>query len=206
MAHDAIEHKDSDFESEAEVSQTHEQLLSEVNELNDCLLKQDNDNLIKKAARERSELKAELEKALEQIVILKSAPSVEDVSECEEYAVHMACPTSLQTKHASVIDELDIARNALEEVKTRPVLLGAYKTCPALQIQYDDAYARIKDLEKSISTAKSKIPVCDVCPVFIDELNDLRLAKQTVEDENTYLHTVLSWVSSSEPQLGIMIK
>lgn len=150
MAHDAIEHKDDDSESKAEVSQTHEQLISEVNELNDCLLKQD--NLIKKAARERSELKAELEKALEQIDILKSAPSVEDISECDECAVHMASLASLRTKHASLIDELDSARNALEEVKSRPMLLGVCKNCPALQSQYDDACVRIKTTTTTTTT------------------------------------------------------
>ena len=92
---------------------------------------------------------------MEQIYILKSAPSVEDISECDECAVHMACLASLQSKHAPLIDELDRTKNALDEVKSRPVLLDVCKSCPALQSQFDDSCARIKDLKKSISTAKS---------------------------------------------------
>jgi hypothetical protein len=105
-----------------------------------------------------------------------------------------------------LIDELDRTKNALDEVKSRPMLLGVCKTCLALQSQFDDACVRVKDLEKSLSSTKSKVPVCDACLAYVDELHELKLAKQTIDDENTYLRIVLSWVSSREPQLGLMIK
>jgi hypothetical protein len=143
---------------------------------------------------------------LQEIDVLKSVPNVEDISKCVECSIHMASLASLQSKHASLIDELDRTKNALDEVKSRPMLLGVYETSPALQSQFDDACVRIKDLEKSFSSAKSKVPICDACPAYVDELYELKLVMRTIDDENTYLRTVLSWVSSREPQLGLMIK
>lgn len=188
--------KESDSDSETEVKPTPEQLALEVEELNDCLLNQD--KLLKKASCERIELKAKLESALIEIDMLKSAPTVSDVVECDECVVYMSSIASLQSKHALLVDELDLTRVALDEVKTRPVLLGACKSCPALQIQLDDACAKIKALEKSDLIAKSKVPECTKCP-------ELRHSLQNTEDENHYLCIVLSWVSSREPWLGMMI-
>ncbi|KAK8448405.1 hypothetical protein SEVIR_7G001557v4 [Setaria viridis] len=176
--------KESDSDTKTEVKPTPEQLALEVEELNDCLINQD--KLLKKAARERVELKPKLESALIDIDMLKSAPTVSDVVECDECAVHMASIASLQSKHALLVDELDLTRAALDEIKTRLILLGACKSCPALQTKFDDACARIKVLEKS------EVSVCTECP-------EIRDALQHAKDENSYVHTVLSWVSSREP-------
>src|SRR5688572_3904943 len=117
--------------------------------------------------------------------MLKSTPIVSDVVECDECGVHMASLASLQSKHALLVDELDLTRAALDEVKNRPVLLGACKSCPALQVQLDDACAKLSALEKSEFIARSKQPECTVCP-------ELKLNLQHAEDENSYLRTVLS--------------
>jgi hypothetical protein len=37
-------------------------------------------------------------------------------------------------------------------------------------------------------------------------LDNLAVEKANLENENTYLRAILSWVSASEPQLGMMIK
>ncbi|XP_014661115.1 putative uncharacterized protein DDB_G0282133 [Setaria italica] len=74
--------KESDSNTETEVKPTPEQLALEVEELNDCLINQD--KLLKKVARERVELKAKLESALIEIDMLKSAPPIFDVVECNE--------------------------------------------------------------------------------------------------------------------------
>src|SRR5207237_5342374 len=74
----------SDPEPDSEVtdtSPTREQLVLEVDELNECLINQD--KLIKRAARERNELKARLETALHEIVF-KSASVAPDVLDCNE--------------------------------------------------------------------------------------------------------------------------
>src|SRR5438105_11910010 len=73
----------SDPEPDSEVtdtSPTREQLVLEVDELNECLINQD--KLIKRAARERNELKARLEIALHEIEVFKSTSVAPDVLEC----------------------------------------------------------------------------------------------------------------------------
>ena len=47
---------------------------------------------------------------------------------------------------------------------------------------------------------------CHVCPCLISDLDNLAVEKANLENKNTYLRAILSWVSSSEPQLGMMIK
>ena len=47
---------------------------------------------------------------------------------------------------------------------------------------------------------------CSVCPGLIADLDSLAVEKVNLENKNTYLRAILSWVSSSEPQLGMMIK
>ena len=41
---------------------------------------------------------------------------------------------------------------------------------------------------------------------MISDLDNLAVEKANLENENTYLRAILSWVSGSEPQLGMMIK
>ena len=41
---------------------------------------------------------------------------------------------------------------------------------------------------------------------MIADLDSLAVEKANLENKNTYLRAILSWVSSSEPQLGMVIK
>ena len=41
---------------------------------------------------------------------------------------------------------------------------------------------------------------------MISDLDNLAVEKANLENENIYLRAILSWVSASEPQLGMMIK
>ena len=47
---------------------------------------------------------------------------------------------------------------------------------------------------------------CHVCPGLISDLDNLAVEKANLENENTYLRAILSWISGREPQLGMMIK
>ena len=94
----------------------------------------------------------------------------------------------------------------LEEMKTRPVLLGACKLCPTLRSELDEKNALIKSFGKT-KVVESSPPIdCSVCPSLIADLDSLAVEKADLENENIYLRAILSWVSSSEPQLGMMIK
>ena len=46
---------------------------------------------------------------------------------------------------------------------------------------------------------------CARCESFVLELESCRHDKMKTEEDNTYLRSILSWVSCSEPQLGMMI-
>ena len=64
----------------------------------------------------------------------------------------------------------------------------------------------IKSFGKT-KVVESSPPIdCSVCPGLISDLDNLAVEKANLENENTYLRAILSWVSSSEPQLGMMIK
>ena len=94
----------------------------------------------------------------------------------------------------------------LEELRSRPVLLGACKLCPTLRSELDEKNALIKSLWRT-KVAESRPHIdCHVCPGLISDLDNLAVEKSNLENENTYLRVILSWVSSSESQLGIMIK
>src|SRR6266540_2406834 len=197
----------SDPEPDSEVtdtSPTREQLVLEVDELNECLINQD--KLIKRAARERNELKARLETALHEIEVFKSASVAPDVLECNECETHMASLASLKSKYANLVDELDKAKTTLNEAKTGPILLRPCEPCSVLKKELDDSHARINLLEKSCSSSSQNALVeCDVCPALLQELDDFKYALTNTKDENTHLRSVLGWVSAREPQLGMLL-
>ena len=125
----------------------------------------------------------ELAKAKHELELVKDAPIISDVLECEECPIFKSDLASLQSKFATIVCEL-------EEMKSRPVLLGACKLCPTLRSELDEKNALIKSLGKTN---------CLVCPDLISDLDDYAVEKTNLENENTYLRAILSWISSSEP-------
>jgi len=64
----------------------------------------------------------------------------------------------------------------------------------------------IKSFGKT-KVVESSPPIdCSICPSLIADLDSLAVEKANMENENTYLRAILSWVSANEPQLGMMIK
>ena len=84
------------------------------------------------------------------------------------------------------------------------MLLGACKSCPDLRSDLAEKNAKISNLEKAISdsTAEGK---CARCEGLVLKLKNSRHDKMRTEEDNTYLQSILSWVSCSEPQLGMML-
>ena len=83
----------------------------------------------------------ELAKAKHELELAKDAPIVSDVLECNECPIFKSDLASLQSKFATFVCEL-------EEMKSRPVLLGACKICPMLRLELDEKNALIKSLGK----------------------------------------------------------
>ena len=85
-----------------------------------------------------------------------------------------------------------------------PTLLGACKLCSSLQSELAEKNKKISLLEmaSSDSTGDGK---CELCEGLVLELESCRRDKLKSEEENTYLRTILSWVSCNEPQLSMMV-
>jgi len=210
MAKDSKNEKNddsSDSENESEV-RTYDELILEVESLTYAL---DNRNkLIKDTKVRHTQFTIDLENAAKEIELLKSAVSKLDElkvaqsevaknvsAECSECTTHMLDLVALQSKCAALVEERDVVLASLDELKASRVLLSACDACPTLQSKLDEARAKIRELEKS------SIPECMLCLARVDELNELRAIQALTEEENEYLRTV-SWMSSREPQLGML--
>jgi uncharacterized protein YhaN len=104
------------------------------------------DHMLREAKKLRKELRALLEDArtrvaeLETQVLdgmletdsLKTSPVVSDEVDCADCSVFLADLTALKEKHVSKCEELDVLRVELAELQSRPTLLGACTSCPAL--------------------------------------------------------------------------
>jgi hypothetical protein len=99
--------------------------------------------------------------------------------------------------------ELDVLRIKLAELQSRPTLLGACTSCPGLHEKIAELRYRIISLEANL-----KVPIPTSCSTYeLHAVKNLELAQcvDHLQDENIKLREVLSWLSSQEPQLGMMI-
>jgi hypothetical protein len=111
--------------------------------------------------------------------------------------------TALRENHASKCEELDVLRVELAELQSRPTLLGACTSCPGLHKKIAELRSRIVSLEADL---KVHIPTsCSTCKLHA--VNNLELTQWVdhLQDENSKLCEVLSWLSCQEPQHGMMI-
>jgi hypothetical protein len=74
-----------------------------------------------------------------------------------------------------------------------------------LQIELAENNARIALLEKASSVTALVPSHCALYKGLQSMLESCRHEKARIEEENTHLRSVLSWLFSSEPQLGMMV-
>src|SRR5579859_5947014 len=186
--------KPLDEDSTPEVSPTIESLSSELDSLNEALLSQS--KLLKRACKDRKEFREKWESALKELEFARSSVHISEETECDECAVHMSNFASLQTRYATLMDEI-------EEMRARPLVLGACKSCPGLRSELAKKDVKLALFEKASS--ESTDAKCSKCEALELEVTNCRHEKMRVGEENTYLYSILNWVSSSEPQLGMMV-
>jgi hypothetical protein len=148
------------------------------------------DKLLKHAARERNEFKDKLEvveKELEEAK--KLIVHVSDEVECDECVVHITNFFELQSKYSILLDEND-------ELKARSSLLGTCKSCSGLQSELAEKNAKILALAKAC--LDSTVVECARYDSLVLELESYRWDKMRSEEDNTYLQSILNWVSCSE--------
>jgi hypothetical protein len=128
---------------------------------------------------------------------------VSDELDCVDCSVFLVDLTDLREKHAPKCEELDVLRVVLAELQSRPTLLGACTSCPGLHEKIAELRSCIVSLEADL-----KVPIhtsCSTCELHAVKNLDIAKCGGCLQDENDKLLEVLSWLSSQEPQLGMMI-
>jgi hypothetical protein len=191
-------------------------LVAENARLNELL---DNyDDVLRKTNKEKREYRSFLGEAKEKVVeleslivdaraqldSLKSAPIVTNEPECIDCSVFLRDLIVLKEKYASKVEELDVLRVELDEMKSRPSLLGAFTSCLVLQEKLDVFIAYARSLEAAL---KAPIPTsCSTCEVNAVKNLELAHCVDHLQDENDELRKMMGWLSGHEPQLRMMIE
>jgi hypothetical protein len=215
MAHSSASKKsnkdDSGSDSEEEVNNDPSFLIAENARLNDLL--DNHDDVLRKTNKERLEYRSFLGEAKEKVVelesllddaraqtdSLKSAPVVTNEPECTN------CSTFLgELTYVSKVEELDVLRVELDEMKSRPSLLGACTSCPVLHEKLDVSLVYARSLEAQL---KAPIPTtCSTCEINVVKNMELAHYVDRLQDENDELRKLMGWLSGHDPQLRIMIE
>jgi hypothetical protein len=220
MAHSTTSKKsnkdDSGSDSEEEVNNSPSFLIAENARLNDLLDNRDdvlrNTNkekreyrsLLREAKEKVAELESFLVDARAQIDSLKSAPVVTNEPECTDCSTFLGELNVLKEKYASKVEELDVLRVELDEMKSRPSLLGACTSCPVLHEKLDASLVYARSLEAQL---KAPIPtICSTCEINAVKNMELAHYVDRLLDENDELRKLMGWLSGHEPQLRILIK
>jgi hypothetical protein len=220
MAHSSASKKsnknDSGSDSEEEVNNEPSFLIAENARLNDLL--DNHDDVLRKTNKEKREYRYLLGEAKEkvfelesllvdaraQIDSLKSAPIVTNEPECTNCSTLLGELTVLKEKYASKVEELDVLRVELDEMKPRPSLLGACTSCPVLHEKLDVSLVYARSLEAQL---KAPIPtICSTCEINAMKNMELAHYVDRLQDENDELRKLMGWLSGHEPQLKIMIE
>jgi hypothetical protein len=220
MAHSSASKKsnkdDSGSNTEEEVNNDPSFLIMENARVNDLL-----ENLyevLRKTNKEKSEYRSllgetkekvvELESLLDdaraQIDSLESAFVVTNEPEYTNCSTFLGEFTVLMEKYASKVEELDVLRVELDEMKSRPSLLGACTSCHVLHEKLDVSLVYARSLEAQL---KAPIPtICSTCAINVVKNMELAHYVDHLHDENDELRKFMGWLSSHEPQLRIVIE
>jgi hypothetical protein len=181
MAHSTASKKsnkdDSGSDSEEEVNNDPSFLIAENARLNDLL--DNRDDVLRKTNKKKREYRSLLGEAKEkmielesllvdaraQIDSLKTAPIVTSEPECTDCSTFLGELTVLKERYASKVEELDVLRVELDEMKSRPSLLDACTSCPILHEKLDISLSYARSLEAPLETP---IPtICSTCELNV---------------------------------------
>jgi hypothetical protein len=114
--------------------------------------------------------------AIAQIDSLKSAPILINEPECTDCSTFFGELTVIKEKYASKVEGLDVIRVELDEMKSRPSLLGACTSCPVLHEKLDVSLVYARSLE-----AQLKAPISTSCSTCeINAMKNMELALHTM--------------------------
>jgi flagellar biosynthesis chaperone FliJ len=190
---------DSDFEDE--VNNDLSFLVAKNVRLNELL---DNcDDELRKTNKEKREYRSLLVEAKKKVVELESL-LVDSRAKCIDCSAFLGDLTVLKEKYASKVEELDVLRVELDEMKSRPSFLGACTSCLVLHEKLDESLAYARSLEAKL---KTPIPTsCSTCEINVVKNLELAHSVDRLQDENDELRKMMGWLSGHEPQLRMMIE
>jgi hypothetical protein len=203
-------------DSKEEVNNDPSFLIAENARLNDLL--DNRDDVLRKTNKLKREyrsfpgeakekvvdLESLLDDAMAQIDSLKSAPIVTNESECADCSTFLGKFTVHKEKYASKVEELYVLRVELDEMKSRPSLLGACTSCPVLHEKLDVSLGYSRSLEAQV---KAPIPtICSTCEINVVKNMELAHYADRLQDENDELRKLMGWLSGHVPLLRIMIE
>jgi hypothetical protein len=138
------------------------------------------------------ELESLLDDTRAQIYYLKSAPIVTNEPECTNCSTFLGELTVLKEKFASKVEELDVLRVELDEMKFRSSLLGACTSCPVLHEKLDVSLVYARSLEAHL---KAPIPtICSTCEINVVKNMELAHYVDRLQDENGELGKLMGWL------------
>jgi hypothetical protein len=107
-------------------------------------------------------------------------------------------------KYAYKVEELDVLRVELDEMKSRPCLLGACTSFLVLHEKLDVLLVYARSLEAQL---KAPIPTfSSTCEINVVKNMELAHYVDRLQDENDDLRKLMGWLSGHEPQLRIIIE
>jgi hypothetical protein len=146
-------------------------------------------SLLGKSKEKVIELESLLHDARAQIDSLMSAPIVTNEPECTDCSTFLGELTMLKEKYASKVEELDVLRVELDEMKSRPSLLGACTSCPVLHEKLDVLLVYARSLEAQL---KAPIPtICSTCEINVVKNMELAHYVDRLQDENDELRKLM---------------
>jgi hypothetical protein len=160
--------------------------------------------LLGEAKEKVVELESLLNDARAQIDSLKSAPILTNEPECTDCSTFLCELTVLEEKYASKVDELDVLRVELDEMKSRPSLLGACTSCLVLHEKLDVSLVYARSLKAQLKASSPTI--CSTCEINVAKNMELAHYVDSLQDENDELRKLMGWLFGHEPQLRIMIE
>jgi hypothetical protein len=153
--------------------------------------------LLGEAKEKVVELESLLVDARAEIDSLKFASVVTNEPECTDCSVYLDDLTVLKEKYASKVEELDMLRVELDEMKSRPSLLGACTYCPDLHEKLDVSLVYARSLEAPL---KAPIPTsCFTCEINAVKNMKLEHYVDRLQDENDELRKMMGSLSGDEP-------
>jgi hypothetical protein len=149
-------------------------------------------SLLGVAKEKVAELESLLDDARAQIDSFEFAPVVTNEPECTDCSTFLGELAVLKEKYASKVEDLDVLRVELDEMKSRTSLLGACTFCHVLHEKLDASLVYARSLEAQLKAPITTI--CSTCQINVVKNMELAQYVDRLQVENDELRKLMSCV------------